>query len=407
MQQDPQKATSNHEPGTTENLSTYQWESFSKSWESVRETRSGRLTVLENAEPQTKKTTKKTSHFRRGLQRAMCVIVDNSASMVDRLHLLDYSQPRPSPAATTLKQCEEVLLEFVSQYFTENPLSQLQLLCTSKKVASVVTPLSGNRAQQMNGVPKACGKAEGEPSLQNALLLAHSTLCQIPRYGTREVLIFFSSLSTCDPGNIYKTVHLLKSAHIIVHIISLSAELFVCKRIAELTGGEYRVAKNFEHFRTVALSFCQPPTTLTLELPSKLTEMGFPRFCIPLLSSEHSAVSGFAFCCCHKEIQTKGLYQCPQCFSFVCDLPMHCKVCGLLLVSPPLLTRSHHHLFPLDPFLEYTLAECNEECVACLKVVEIDEKISTCPKCKREFCLQCATFIHESLFNCPGCLLNS
>jgi hypothetical protein len=101
MQQDPQKATSNHEPGTTENLSTYQWESFSKSWESVRETRSGRLTVLENAEPQTKKTTKKTSHFRRGLQRAMCVIVDNSASMVDRLHLLDYSQPRPSPAATS------------------------------------------------------------------------------------------------------------------------------------------------------------------------------------------------------------------------------------------------------------------------------------------------------------------
>lgn len=187
--------------------SVYQWESFHKSWESVQETRSGRLTIINNGESQSLKITKKSSQLKRGLQRSLCVIVDNSSCMCDRLHLLDYSQPRSSPASTgllyislffaivllclkfrivswflpsvALKQCEEVLSEFVTQFFTENPLSQLQFICTFNKIAAVVTPLSGNRTQQLEGVSKACTRAEGEPSLQNALLVAHSTLSYV------------------------------------------------------------------------------------------------------------------------------------------------------------------------------------------------------------------------------------
>jgi hypothetical protein len=79
---------------------TYQWESFSKTWENVRETRSGRLTVVESAEQRSSNSSERKSHHSRGLQRSVCIIVDNSACMVDRLHLLEYSEPHPSPPST-------------------------------------------------------------------------------------------------------------------------------------------------------------------------------------------------------------------------------------------------------------------------------------------------------------------
>ena len=28
---------------------------------------------------------------------------------------------------------------------------------------------------------------------------------------------------------------------------------------------------------------------------------------------------------------------------------------------------------------------------------------SRCPQCRRQFCFDCDTFVHETLHNCPGC----
>lgn len=56
-----------------------------------------------------------------------------------------------------------------------------------------------------------------------------SLLDDVPQYTTREILIVFGSIKTCDPGNIFATIKRLKKHHITVDAISLSSELYILK----------------------------------------------------------------------------------------------------------------------------------------------------------------------------------
>lgn len=60
-------------------------------------------------------------------------------------------------------------------------------------------------------------------------------------------------------------------------------------------------------------------------------------------------------------------YNCPQCGSRYCELPVECKQCGLTLVSAPHLARSYHHLFPIKPFIEREQVSEISHCFACAK----------------------------------------
>lgn len=46
----------------------------------------------------------------------------------------------------------------------------------------------------------------GEPSLQNTLELAGRVLKPLPGHASRELLVLFASLTTCDPGDINVTI---------------------------------------------------------------------------------------------------------------------------------------------------------------------------------------------------------
>lgn len=46
----------------------------------------------------------------------------------------------------------------------------------------------------------------GEPSLQNALEVALSSLRHLPPHTSREILIIYAALTTCDPGEIIATL---------------------------------------------------------------------------------------------------------------------------------------------------------------------------------------------------------
>lgn len=85
---------------------------------------------------------------------------------------------------TPQMQVTETLTDLINQFFVHNPLSMLQLLQTSDKLATALTPMSGNRRQQLDGLA-ALSPPTGEPSLQNALLLARATL----RYVTCAVRV--------------------------------------------------------------------------------------------------------------------------------------------------------------------------------------------------------------------------
>lgn len=49
----------------------------------------------------------------------------------------------------------------------------------------------------------------GEPSLQNTLELAGRILKPLPGHASRELLVLFGSLTTCDPGDIITTIQVI------------------------------------------------------------------------------------------------------------------------------------------------------------------------------------------------------
>lgn len=144
---------------------------------------------------------------------------------------------RPSRMAVITKQVET----FIREFFDQNPLSHVGLVTTKDGVASCLTDLGGSPEAHIKSL---MGKLEcsGDASLQNALDLVHSNLNQIPSYGHREVLILYSALSTCDPGDIMETIQNCKKGKMRCSVIGLAAEMFICKHLCQETGGTYSVA---------------------------------------------------------------------------------------------------------------------------------------------------------------------
>lgn len=101
----------------------------------------------------------------------------------------------------------------------------------------------------------------------------------VPKHGSREVILVVASLTTCDPGNIFTTIQALKQDKVRCSIISLTAEMHVCRALARETGGEYNVIMNDSHFREVMFDHVVPPAILTTtagSAESGLVVMGFP-----------------------------------------------------------------------------------------------------------------------------------
>lgn len=144
---------------------------------------------------------------------------------------------KPSRMAVVAKQIEA----FIREFFDQNPLSQVGLVTIKDGVAQCLTDLGGSPESHIKAL---MGKLEcsGDSSLQNALDLVHDYLCQIPSYGHREVLIIYSALCTCDPGDIMETIQKCKKSKIRCSVIGLSAEMFICKYLCQETGGLYSVA---------------------------------------------------------------------------------------------------------------------------------------------------------------------
>lgn len=130
---------------------------------------------------------------------------------------------------------------FIREFFDQNPLSQLGLVSVKDGVAQCLTELGGSPESHVKALMCKL-ECSGDSSLQNALDVVHDYLKQIPSYGHREVLVLYSALSTCDPGDIMETIQKCKNSKIRCSVIGLSAELFICKHLCQETGGSYSVA---------------------------------------------------------------------------------------------------------------------------------------------------------------------
>ncbi|KAJ1918010.1 hypothetical protein IWQ60_007612 [Tieghemiomyces parasiticus] len=259
--------------------------------------------------------------------------------------------------------------------------------------------------------------------------IAMNALGHAPAHGTREVLLVFGSLTSCDPGNIQLTIQAAKAKSVRCSMVHLAAEVRVFRELCTTTGGTFSVAMNEAHFRDLLFETIPPPPLPAGQTrAANLILMGFPKKITTTIPT---------VCACHNKFTFEG-YLCPRCKAKICELPTDCNICALTLVSSPHLARSYHHLFPVANYREATVAELPDEpfCYSCTKPFEsaagqltsatkhgppvttapaphvpavgstaIDAGTSRyiCPKCRHQFCLECDLFIHDILRNCPGC----
>nr|CAG4643949.1 EOG090X05VA [Lepidurus arcticus] len=333
-----------------------------------------------------------------GMMRHLFLIIDFSECML----LQDF---KPTRQRCVLKLLEE----FIQEFFDQNPISQMSILITRNKRAEKITELAGNPRKHIEALQKLRDTScSGEPSLQNGLEAALQVLQNMPSHTSREVMVIFGSLTTCDPGDISVTLQSLQQKQVRVCAVGMSAEVHVLRRVCKGTKGEYGVPLDEQHFRSIVLDNVLPPKSQGSS-ESALVKMGFPGRGLAGTSEEDDNLP--ALCVCHMDqeeqrpLTTQG-HRCPQCLARYCELPVECRLCGLTLVSAAHLARSYHHLFPLAAFVEKERAEIGElsHCYGCVKPwAEADKIVYECSTCQSVYCLECDLFLHDTLHTCPGC----
>ncbi len=105
--------------------------------------------------------------LQRGILRHLVLVLDLSESMGEK----DFKPTYQDVAVRLLKQ-------FVSEFYDQNPISQLSLVVTRDGVGEKITDLSSHVSQHLKVLDEYRDVAmlKGDPSLQNALELARATL---------------------------------------------------------------------------------------------------------------------------------------------------------------------------------------------------------------------------------------
>lgn len=378
----------------------YAWEDeYHRSWDVVKEDARGSLAgVVAGIVEETKKRriTKDGVAVHRGIIRNMVLVLDMSEAMLEK-------DLRPNRYQLMLNYTSE----FVTDFFDQNPISQMAIVGMADGLAVLHSELEGNptvHTQALQNLKRQ--EPKGVPSLQNALEMARGILYNVPSHSTREVVIVFGALLSSDPSDIYKTIDNLVKNRIRVRIIGLAAHLAVCQELASRTNygnaKAYSVILNEQHFKELLLENTTPLAVNKLSAmnSSTLVEMGFP---------SRVSETEQTLCSDHSQL-TQGGYICPRCLAKVCTLPMLCPCCNLTLILSTHLARSLHHLFPMKSFREVSKndPDVRTHCYSCLTPFPaLDPAGGTgryaCPLCKHQFCLDCDVFCHETLHNCPGC----
>lgn len=408
----------------------YSWEAtYKRSWDAVAEDDSGSLesavrSMIEGSKR--RRVLKDVAPVQRGIIRHLVLLIDLSASMLEK-------DMRPNRFDVTLQYARE----FVTEYFDQNPIGQLSVIGTREGIAERLAMMGGNTVDHTASLSnKRRLEPRGEPSLQNALEMATSSLVHLPASNSREILAIFGSLTTCDPGNIHDTISTLVKDNIRVSVVHLAAEVKVFKDVCTRTGGTFSVALNEGHFHDSLFELVPPPAVEGAPRKQRRTNImdgeedeevqngvDLLQMAFPLRLPAHAAPT---LCACHSRSRGSG-YLCPRCGVKVCDVPTDCPVCGITIVMSTHLARSYHHLFPVPNWKAVPWASVNPEssaaaCFSCnlaFPAQENDRSAAAnkaleeaglaassryrCGRCGKDFCLECDAFVHEQLHVCPGC----
>lgn len=375
-----------------EPVTGYRWETdYEKTWEAIKENEDGLLqpSIEEMIQRNKRRRALQKKNLRLGIMRHLFIVLDFSEAMMR-------NDLKPSRINCVLK----ILELFLSEFSGLNPISQVGIILTRNKKFELLSPMSSDMKAHTVALSKLINTpCTGEPSLQNSLEAAQTTLKHMPDHTSKEVLVILGSLTTCDPGDIHATIQSLASFNIRCSVIGLSAEIKVCKTLVTETKGSYDIVIDDSHLKSVVFEHLNPPPAKK-GTQSSLIRMGFSQYV-------HDDRETPAMCACHLSKGTNFShhgYFCPQCQAKYCDLPVGCHVCGLTLVSAAHLARSFHHLFPVELFEEFRVENANSKCFSCNKALQVElNDAARCTVCSSIYCLDCDIFIHECLHFCPGC----
>jgi transcription initiation factor TFIIH subunit 2 len=306
----------------------------------------------------------------------------------------------------------------------------------------------------------------GDASLQNGLDLAVSSLASIPPYGHREVLVLLAALSTCDPGDIADSARGAAAAKVRVSVVGLAAEVHVCRTLAQATGGVYSVATGEAHLEELLLAHATPPAAAPGASGASLVRMGFPAKASQAPGTSafvgaDCALAPGAFACPRCAARTAELpAECHVCGLTLVSSPHLARSYHHLFPVPPFaevpaarlpeaqvgraacvrrakpsracssaVAEAGRRRFSFDVQggggsggggdLVVPELEGRAHCYGCMVSLEPGPKATArggapapaaaaevvlqCPGCRRLFCFDCDSYIHEQLHNCPGC----
>ncbi|EUD68835.1 transcription initiation factor TFIIH subunit 2 [Plasmodium inui San Antonio 1] len=339
----------------------------------------------ENLEEKCKQKYKKNQvcALRKGIFRHIIILFDMSSSMKER----DFKPDR----INVVLECVE---NFLTNFFFKNPVGHVGVVALKNSSAKLIQPLTSNMEDIMNALLKERSMGlQGSPSLQQGLEIAHDLLMDIPLYGTKEILIMYGSIRTCDKKNILNILNLIGKNNMHVNCVSIAPEMHILKHICEETNGAYKICMTKNSLMNEMNNVTETPLWMSGMEPQLI------HICFPIKKK----ISTQIMCSCHNQLNT-DTYICNFCNSYTCKIPSKCKVCGMHLISMHDLSHISNNLQGSSLFLEIK----NEEngptvCVSCNK--RLYDKVSQCSKCKNIFCLGCDLYIHEDLNQCPFCLI--
>ncbi|SBT80680.1 general transcription factor IIH subunit 2, putative [Plasmodium malariae] len=319
----------------------------------------------ENLENNSKQKYKKDqiASLRKGIFRHIIILFDMSSSMKER----DFKPDRINVVLESLKNSSAKLIQSLT--------------------SNIDDILSSLLKERSNGL-------QGSPSLQEGLEIAHDLLIDMPMYGTKEIVIMYSSIRTCDKNNILNILELLVKNNIYVNCISIAPEMHILKYICERTKGIYKICTSKNELLNEINSVAETPLWMFGMEPQLI------HICFPVKKK----ISTQIMCSCHNNLNT-DTYICNFCNSYTCKIPSKCKVCGIHLISMHDLSHITNNLQESPLFIEMKNEKsAHYSCSSCHQ--KLYEKVSQCTKCKHVFCVECDIFIHEDLNQCPFCLIH-
>lgn len=237
---------------------------------------------------------------------------------------------------------------------------------------------------------------QGAMSIQNSLICAFKSHRTLPKYGRREILMILGAIASQDPSHPASCLSIATSTRTSISVIHLAAEMFICKRLANETGGILNVPLSepylvqtlatYASLGISALSGSAPPSSGTSN--ARLLIMGFPT-----MKSDSTDVSSFSV-----SDEAVPYYTCPKCLHCLpedASLPTNCPICRLMLVKSQQLSRSYSHLFPQPSLKLYTL-DAPHTCYGCSSLLPASADVIPLPEA------QPIMSFHSNIFQAPS-----